>query len=170
MHPCLPSLDLGDARTKVQGLIHRSWFQIGDIQVAGNVANTRRSADPSSLSSISMRDGEIQTMTINQGGNDATVDDLLSSPAVMRLSFPGGHRFVAVPKALDLQTLFIIRAAAVTMTDGTLVLKSLFTHILKQSLFVLVQFQRSRIYTIAKIGWLRPVVKDMAQMSIAFVA
>jgi hypothetical protein len=88
----------------------------------------------------------------------------------MRLGFPGGDGLVSLPEALDLQPLLVIRAAAVTMTNRALVLKSPFPHTAQWSLFRFVQLQRSGIDTVTKIRRLRTVVEDMAQMSIALTA
>src|SRR5215510_2600698 len=88
----------------------------------------------------------------------------------MWLGFPGGDSLVSIPEALDLQPLIVIRAAAVTVTDRALVLKSLFPHTAQQSLFCFVQFQRSGVDTVAKICRLRAVVKNVAQMRVALTA
>lgn len=88
----------------------------------------------------------------------------------MRLGIPGGNGLLSVPEALDLQALLVIRAAAVTVTDRALVLKSPFPHTPQQSLFRFVQLQRSGIDTVTKIRRLWAIVKNMAQMSVALTA
>jgi hypothetical protein len=78
------------------------------------------------------------------------------------LGFPGGDSLVSIPEALDLQPLIVIRAAAVTVTDRALVLKSLFPQTAQQSLFRFVQFQRSGIDTVTKIRRPWAVVENVA--------
>jgi hypothetical protein len=116
-----------------------------------------------------MRDGQIEAMTVDQRSNDSAIDDFFGAAAMMRLGFPCGDRLVSLPITLDLQTFLVIRAAAMTMTDGPLVLKSPFLQHC-ESLFLFVQLQRGGIDTVTKIRRLWTVVEDMAQMSIAFAA
>ena len=64
---------------------------------------------------------------------------------MMRLGFPRGDRLVSVPKTLKLQTFLVIRAAAMTMTDRPLVLKSPFLQHCSSRYFSLSSFSDAEL-------------------------
>ena len=69
------------------------------------------------LASIGVRDGKVQAVAIDERGNDAAVDKVPATAAMVRLRVPGGDGFIAIPVALDTQAFFIVGAAAMAMID-----------------------------------------------------
>jgi len=55
-----------DACAQFDELADRRRFQVGDIDARRYVADARRAADPALLRAVSLRDGQIETVTVDQ--------------------------------------------------------------------------------------------------------
>ena len=63
----------GDARAQFEGFADRRRLQVGNIDVRGYVTDARNAADRTLLGTISPRDGEVQTVAVDQRSNDSAV-------------------------------------------------------------------------------------------------
>jgi hypothetical protein len=115
------------------------------MQVGGDVANARRTADGPLLASIGVGNSQIQAVAIDQRSDDSTVNNLFGPAAVMRLGLPGGYGIVSFPGAFDLQTLTVVRPASVTEAYGALILERLLAHTQSIFYFSLLSFNATEL-------------------------
>ena len=66
--PSLAAVDIDDTRPQLDQFRKRRRLQIGHIQIGGNVADARRTADRTLLLLVSVRDCQIQAVTVDEGG------------------------------------------------------------------------------------------------------
>ena len=95
--PRLASIEFRDARAQVNCFYERRRLEIGNVHIRRDVADARRAADGARLKTISVGDGEIQTVAIDQRSDDAAVKIFSGAAAVVRLGAPSRDRLVAIP-------------------------------------------------------------------------
>ena len=136
-------LTLGKNRTEKLGLlrpclddsgpqgyrpIKRNRAEVVNLQRCGCTPNLGRRANRPVLPAVGVGYGSAEAVAIDDGCDDSAVQDMLWPCGVKSLRDEGREGFIAVPKALDAEPLFVARPAAVAKVIRNLILEGLFFH------------------------------------------
>lgn len=119
---------LPNVRLERDGLVDRRGTDVGHFEGRRHIPDDLAGPDLSPLATIGVSDGGANGMAIDEGGDDASIQDMGRPGGVMGGGLEGAHRLVPGPEALEAQTLVILGAASPAEVGAELILESALGH------------------------------------------
>src|SRR5688572_8020079 len=103
-------------------------MEVVNPQGRGCTPNLGRRTNRPVLPAVAVGYGSADAVAIDDGRDDSAVQKLRWSRAMKSVRHEGRDGFLAVPKALDAEPLFVARPAAIAEVVRNLILEGLFFH------------------------------------------